>query len=86
MYGGDRNPNAMEEEKEIAQEDVWTVISAFFEEKGLVRQQLNSFDEFIRNSLQEIVDASPGTEIRLDPQQVSPACISASFFASMLRD
>jgi DNA-directed RNA polymerase beta subunit len=32
------------------------VISAYFEEKGLVRQQLDSFDEFINTSLQEIVD------------------------------
>jgi DNA-directed RNA polymerase II subunit RPB2 len=27
-----------EEEEEIVQEDAWTVISAFFDEKGLVRQ------------------------------------------------
>ncbi len=28
----------LEEEEEIVQEDAWTVISAFFDEKGLVRQ------------------------------------------------
>mmetsp|Transcript_16869 Transcript_16869/g.68061 ORF Transcript_16869/g.68061 Transcript_16869/m.68061 type:complete len:305 (+) Transcript_16869:71-985(+) len=50
---------------EIAQEDVWAVISAFFAEKGLVRQQLDSFDEFIQNTMQEIVD--DGGEIRLKP-------------------
>jgi DNA-directed RNA polymerase II subunit RPB2 len=32
------------------------VISSFFEEKGLVRQQLDSFNEFIENTMQEIVD------------------------------
>lgn len=32
------------------------VISSFFEAKGLVRQQLDSFDEFIQNTMQEIVD------------------------------
>jgi len=37
----------LEEEEEINQEDTWTVISSYFEEKGLVRQQLDSFDEFI---------------------------------------
>ncbi|KAJ1350335.1 DNA-directed RNA polymerase II subunit RPB2 [Parelaphostrongylus tenuis] len=31
------------------QEACWTVISAYFDEKGLVRQQLDSFDEFIQN-------------------------------------
>ncbi|OAC98964.1 hypothetical protein MUCCIDRAFT_149592 [Mucor lusitanicus CBS 277.49] len=38
------------------QEDCWTVISSFFEEKGLVRQQLDSFDEFVQNTMQELVD------------------------------
>lgn len=32
------------------------MISAYFEEKGLVRQQLDSFNDFINTSLQEIVD------------------------------
>ncbi|RKP19176.1 DNA-directed RNA polymerase II subunit RPB2 [Rozella allomycis CSF55] len=40
---------------ELTQEDCWTVISTFFEEKGLVRQQIDSFDEFIQNTMQEIV-------------------------------
>lgn len=40
----------------ITHEDCWTVISSFFEEKGLVRQQLDSFNEFIENTMQEIVD------------------------------
>jgi hypothetical protein len=34
------------------QEDAWAVISAFFEDKGLVRQQLDSFNEFINSSMQ----------------------------------
>ncbi|KAF8313839.1 DNA-directed RNA polymerase II, subunit 2 [Clavulina sp. PMI_390] len=45
-----------EEYESITQEDCWTVISAFFDEKGLVRQQLDSFDEFIQNTMQELVD------------------------------
>ncbi|KAI8374826.1 DNA-directed RNA polymerase II subunit RPB2 [Blakeslea trispora] len=44
------------EDEPITQEDCWTVISAFFEEKGLVRQQLDSFDEFVQNTMQELVD------------------------------
>ena len=42
--------------EEITQEDCWTVISSFFEQKGLVRQQLDSFDEFVQNTMQELVD------------------------------
>ncbi|KAJ8522034.1 hypothetical protein ONZ45_g1355 [Pleurotus djamor] len=52
--------NFMDEEddgsEEISQEDCWTVISSFFAEKGLVRQQLDSFDEFVQNTMQELVD------------------------------
>lgn len=40
----------------LLQEDAWTVVSAFFHEKGLVRQQLDSFNEFINSNMQEIVD------------------------------
>jgi len=45
-----------EDDEDITQEDCWTVISSYFEDKGLVRQQLDSFDEFIQNTMQEIVD------------------------------
>lgn len=54
--------------QEISQEDAWAVISAFFEEKGLVRQQLDSFNEFIQNTMQEIVDESANIEIRPEAQ------------------
>ena len=52
-YGMDEGE---EEYEEITQEDCWTVISSFFEQKGLVRQQLDSFDEFVQNTMQELVD------------------------------
>ncbi|THH02572.1 hypothetical protein EW026_g324 [Hermanssonia centrifuga] len=45
-----------EEYEEITHEDCWAVISSFFEQKGLVRQQLDSFDEFVQNTMQELVD------------------------------
>merc|ERR1719427_2375538 len=44
-----------EEEEPLTQTDSWKVIRAFFAEKGLVMQQLSSFNEFINNTLQEIV-------------------------------
>lgn len=55
------DPNYGEEEYDedlapITQEDCWTVISSFFDQKGLVRQQLDSFDEFVQNTMQELVD------------------------------
>ena len=48
--------NDEDDYEEITQEDCWTVISSFFEQKGLVRQQLDSFDEFVQNTMQELVD------------------------------
>ena len=74
-YGGggdgedeDGDGEEARDEDEITQEDAWTVISAYFEEKGLVRQQLDSFDEFIQNTMQEIVDESADIEIRPESQ------------------
>ncbi|KAG6821414.1 DNA-dependent RNA polymerase II [Arthromyces matolae] len=52
-YGMDEDEDDYEE---ITQEDCWTVISSFFDQKGLVRQQLDSFDEFVQNTMQELVD------------------------------
>lgn len=57
-YGYDEDGYEEEEDdfEEITQEDCWTIITAFFAEKGLVRQQLDSFDEFVQNTMQELVD------------------------------
>ena len=51
---------------EITQEHGWGVITAYFDEKGLVRQQLDSFDEFIANMMQELVDDS--RDIQVEPE------------------
>ena len=45
-----------DEYEEITEDDCWAVISGFFAQKGLVRQQLDSFDEFVQNTMQELVD------------------------------
>lgn len=62
------NEEEEDDDEDITQEDAWAVISAYFEEKGLVRQQLDSFDEFIQNTMQEIVDESADIEIRPESQ------------------
>jgi len=40
----------------ISKEDTRVLLKAFFNEKGLVRQHLDSYNEFIDHGLQEIVD------------------------------
>ena len=44
-----------EEEAGITAEDCWTVVSSFFDTKGLVSQQLDSFDEFVSTTMQELI-------------------------------
>lgn len=53
---------------DLWQEACWIVISAYFDEKGLVRQQLDSFDEFIQMSVQRIVEDSPSIELQAEAQ------------------
>ena len=69
-------PEAPSENDDINQEDCWEVISAYFEEKGLVRQQLDSFDEFIMNTMQEIVDEC--AQLKLVPQEQHNPTMQAS--------
>ena len=49
--------NVAVEEEEVGREDAWTVISSFLRGKGLARQQLDSFNEFIQHTMREIVGA-----------------------------
>ncbi|KAG8286738.1 DNA-directed RNA polymerase II subunit RPB2 [Homalodisca vitripennis] len=62
---------AEEISSELWQEACWIVISAYFEEKGLVRQQLDSFDEFIQMSVQRIVEDSPQIDLQAEAQHTT---------------
>ena len=44
------------------------VIKAYFDEKGLVRQQLDSFDQFITNTVTEVVEDTPTIHLKPVPQ------------------
>lgn len=58
-----------EEDDEITnQEDAWEVIACYFSEKGLVRQQLDSYNVFIESTMQELVDDSPPIELEAEQQ------------------
>ena len=41
---------------EISKEDINLLLKAFFQEKGLVRQHLDSYNEFIDHGIQEVID------------------------------
>ncbi|KAJ2581147.1 DNA-dependent RNA polymerase II, partial [Coemansia sp. RSA 1836] len=51
-YGSEQG----DEYEVITQEDCWTLITRYFDEHGLVRQQIDSFNAFIEQTLQEIID------------------------------
>eukprot|EP00123_Amoebidium_parasiticum_P018024 comp24071_c0_seq1/m.43307 comp24071_c0_seq1/g.43307 ORF comp24071_c0_seq1/g.43307 comp24071_c0_seq1/m.43307 type:complete len:1218 (-) comp24071_c0_seq1:728-4381(-) len=56
------------DDSQIRAEDCWTVINAFFKEKGLVRQQLDSFDEFLKVGIQETIDNIPPLDLQAESQ------------------
>eukprot|EP00112_Aurelia_sp_Birch-Aquarium-sp1_P022089 Seg611.9 transcript_id=Seg611.9/GoldUCD/mRNA.D3Y31 product="DNA-directed RNA polymerase II subunit RPB2" protein_id=Seg611.9/GoldUCD/D3Y31 len=71
MYDLDEEDNYGDDEgdditTDIWQEACWIVISSYFDEKGLVRQQLDSFDEFIQMSVQRIVEESQQIELEAE--------------------
>ena len=41
--------------EEITQDDSWAVIKSYFEQHGLVSQQISSFDRFLSYTIQDIV-------------------------------
>ncbi|KAF6001469.1 hypothetical protein F1559_001608 [Cyanidiococcus yangmingshanensis] len=65
-----RAPAPSSAEEALSPDDVWEVISAHFREKGLVKQQLDSFNEFIGNACQTIVDETPDIVLRPQSQHV----------------
>ena len=52
----------------FTQLDSWVAIKAYFDEHGLVRQQLDSFDEFITNTILEIVEDQLPIRVKPQPQ------------------
>lgn len=44
------------ESTELPQDSIWTVINSFFDDKGLVNQQLSSFNEFMETTLVDVME------------------------------
>ena len=54
--GGYEDDEEEEEEQNITSEDCFKVIGSFFESKGLVSMQIESFNEFMRSTMQDLVN------------------------------
>lgn len=61
----------------ISADDSWHVISSYFEENGLVKQQLDSYNEFVENSVQQIVEEM-GDLVIVPQQQYNPTRFAAA--------
>jgi DNA-directed RNA polymerase II subunit RPB2 len=55
-YDEDANGYDDEAGEDITSEDCWKVIGSFFESKGLCSMQIESFNEFMRSSMQDLVN------------------------------
>jgi len=65
------NEDADEISSTLWQEACWLVADAYFDEKGLVRQQLDSFDEFIEISIQRIMGDVPEIDLQAEAQHTT---------------
>lgn len=49
------------------EENNWAIITSFFDQKGLVRQQLDSFNQFVKIKMQEIIDENSIISVKSIP-------------------
>lgn len=68
VYDEYEEPYDADEEDEITHEGCWEIITSFFEENGLVQQQLSSFNEFVTNTIQELVEESKSLTLEQSDQ------------------
>ncbi|MGC8816592.1 MAG: DNA-directed RNA polymerase subunit B [Candidatus Hadarchaeum sp.] len=51
-------------------QDTWPLVEAFFREKGLVRQHLDSYNDFIERGLQQVIDEIGGIDLDIEGVKV----------------
>jgi len=56
--------NEEKEETNLSQEDRWVIVNSFFKEHNLVKQQIDSYNIFIEQKLQDIINDASVMEIK----------------------
>ena len=56
--------NTINENYNISKDELWTVIDTYFKTKGLVKHQIESFDEFLNIKINKIISDSPPVEVK----------------------
>ena len=62
-YANGEMPEDEEEDTRIQMVDCFNVISSYFDSKGLVSQQIESFNNFMRSTMQELIDEHGGVAL-----------------------
>ena len=62
----DKGAMNIEDDSEITQESAWSVITSYFDEYGLVSQQIESFNHFVYTTIQQIVTDAKGIKYEAD--------------------
>ena len=47
-------------------QDTWPLVESFFKEKGLVRQHLDSYNDFIERGIQQVIDEIGGIDLDIE--------------------
>jgi len=47
-------------------QDTWPLVESFFKEKGLVRQHLDSYNDFIERGIQQVIDEISGIDLDIE--------------------
>jgi len=66
-------------DQDITSEDCWKVIGSFFDSKGLCSMQIESFNEFMRSSMQDLVNEKGGVTLdhaqNVDEDDLNPVVV-----------
>lgn len=61
-------PLLLNQDEPIVADDAWTVIRTYFQQHGLVSQQVESFNRFLRYTVQDIITENGEIQIEEVPQ------------------
>lgn len=51
----------------VTNDDCWSALTSYFHKKGLVSQQLDSYNDFVTTTMQEIIDSNPTITVQAIP-------------------
>ncbi|EJW03931.1 hypothetical protein EDEG_01777, partial [Edhazardia aedis USNM 41457] len=65
--------------RQLTTDDTWQILSTYFNSKGLLSQQLDSFNSFVGTTLQEIVDENKEIRIKTSNEHLATEIFNLTF-------